>query len=424
MSPQFCASAGAKLAVNIATAVVSAADLFEKGEELNRCKEDCTSAPTPQPTPLLTPAPTPQPTRPPGSLSGVFEDPHLSTFDRLRFDCQAAGGFTTLTSLESSTEFMIQERFTAVNSNICSQASVSTGLAIENDSVRVQISTPRVGGGSGSLNSIASCPIDFYVGGVSQEFGHDLGTDAVTVSVSSTTAVIEFTNSFVSVSLIVRQTNSFGCHFLVQVFIPTRFRSNETVLGLLATPNGDRSDDWIDPSGNPIVAPKETDQSFFSQSYQCCVENWCINDPIRSLFTYGPGESFAAINQCSEDYVNEIESAVQPPPPPPPPDDLVQICGTNLFCLVDGVCGNLDDARNALADQQLVEDAQEEANPSPSVVPSTSTAPSSVPRSIFKVSVEPSSQPSKIHSGEKGKKSKPDDDLRHRTARRRLASVS
>jgi hypothetical protein len=52
--------------------------------------------PTPQPN-----GPNPVPALPGGFWSGVFGDPHLSTFDRLRFDCQAAGEFTMVTSLES-----------------------------------------------------------------------------------------------------------------------------------------------------------------------------------------------------------------------------------------------------------------------------------------------------------------------------------
>ena len=36
-----------------------------------------------------------------GFLSGVFGDPHLSTYDQFRFDCQAAGEFTMAMSLEN-----------------------------------------------------------------------------------------------------------------------------------------------------------------------------------------------------------------------------------------------------------------------------------------------------------------------------------
>jgi hypothetical protein len=80
---------------------------------------------------------------------------------------KAAGEFTTLTSLEDPA-FKIQERFTAVDTNSCGQASVSTGVAFrDTDKPVVQISTPRAGGTS-SLNEVNGCPVDLYVDGEAQ----------------------------------------------------------------------------------------------------------------------------------------------------------------------------------------------------------------------------------------------------------------
>jgi len=294
----------------------------------------------------------------------------LSTFDRLRFDCQAAGEFTTVTSLEDPS-FQIQERFTAIGSDLCSQASVSTGVSIRDLNQTVQISTPRSGNGTG-LNMIGDCPIDFYVNQAATSFGADLGAESeATVSLSGSRINIEYTQTFVSMDVTVRESSSFGCHFLVQVSMPTTYRTNETILGLLGTPNGMRNDDWIAPDGTIISAPTTEEESIFSTSYNYCVENWCVQDELDSIFTYADGESFDAINACDEDYADEIEDAVTNPS-----DELVAICGTNVFCLVDGVCGNLDDALNALEDEEIIEADQEETNPTPSAAPSFSSSPS------------------------------------------------
>ena len=69
------------------------------------------------------------------------------------------------TSLEDPS-FQIQQRFTAINdSSTCTQASVSTGLAMEDTgATTIQLSTPR--NGQSSLNTINSCPINFYVNGI------------------------------------------------------------------------------------------------------------------------------------------------------------------------------------------------------------------------------------------------------------------
>jgi hypothetical protein len=64
--------------------------------------------------------------------------------------------------------FKIQERFTAVNTNSCGQASVSTGVAFrDTNKPVVQISTPRAEGAS-SLNEVNGCPVDLYVDGEAQ----------------------------------------------------------------------------------------------------------------------------------------------------------------------------------------------------------------------------------------------------------------
>ena len=94
----------------------------------------------------------------------MFGDPHISTFDDLRFDCQAAGEFIMVKSEDLS--FQVQERFTAIDdASTCTQSSVSTGIVAQDPGApTIQISTPR--SGQPSLNTLNSCPIDFYVNGV------------------------------------------------------------------------------------------------------------------------------------------------------------------------------------------------------------------------------------------------------------------
>lgn len=391
------ASSGAVLAWKITQAGVNAVGLFEAVKALDRCKEECTDAPTTAPTksPIKMPTPPPvnPPTTPPGRRSGVFGDPHLSTFDALRFDCQAAGEFITVTSLETP-EFMIQERFTSVGSNLCSQASVSTGVVIKDKNVpKVQISTPRNNTNStshSSLNTIASCPIDFYVDGIANDLSDDnIGTSSIDVFRSGSRIRVSHTASFVSIDVRIQKTASFGCHFLVQVFIPFDYRPGETILGLLGTPDGNRRDDWRARNGTILGTPDTVQDSIFAPSYQYCVNNWCIQNSTESLFTYTSDESFSSIYACDKNYTDDIESAVSNPS-----EELSEICGANVFCLVDGFCGDLNDAANALRDEQIVENEQEAGAPSPS------SAPSSIPTfgPSFKPSMEPSEKPSFLPS--------------------------
>ena len=138
--------------------------------------------------------------------------------------------------------FQIQERFTAINSTTCNRTSVSTGVAIIDTNIpTVQISTPRTG--EASLNTVNTCPIDLYVGGVATSIGADGTTTVVATDVEVTTwfpsLSVYHPVSGVWINIRVDTSASFGCHFLVQVVMPENFRTNENVFGLLGTCNGD-----------------------------------------------------------------------------------------------------------------------------------------------------------------------------------------
>lgn len=168
-------------------------------------------------------------------------DPHILTFDQLQYDCQAAGEFTTLTSLEDPS-FKIQERFTSIESsdaNACAQASVSTGVAFtDTGKPTIQVSTPRYGGSS--LNTVNGCPIDVYVDGESSSLNSTgLSGDDFSVSLEGTARIrIKHTDTSAALDVVIGTSDTFGCHIMVQVSLPGSFRSGETLLGLLGTPNG------------------------------------------------------------------------------------------------------------------------------------------------------------------------------------------
>ncbi len=182
---------------------------------------------------------------PTGTTSGVFGDPHIVTFDELHFDCQAAGEFTTLTSLDDSS-FKIQERFSTADSGACAQASVSTGVAVVDAGKPViQISTPRSSSqASLSLNTFNGCPIDFYVDGTALQLEADLSSIDDSISVRAfedeDKIKIKHDDTLLTVNVTVATSASLGCHIMVQVALPGLFHSGETLLGLLGTPNGDK----------------------------------------------------------------------------------------------------------------------------------------------------------------------------------------
>ena len=188
--------------------------------------------------------------------SGNFGDPHISTFDDLRFDCQAAGEFVMVKSLEDPS-FHVQERFTAIDSSeTCTQASVSTGVVIrDSNTPRIQISTPR--SGKTSLNNINSCPIDFYFDGIEMALPNEDSTFDASgnqfcgwvegpgyVHIVSNPFLVDWlhiyhTDTMVSLSIRVQPSDRFGCHFATMVSLPGTFRPDENLFGLLGTCNYD-----------------------------------------------------------------------------------------------------------------------------------------------------------------------------------------
>lgn len=122
-----------------------------------------------------------------------------------------------------------------------------------------------------------------------------------------------------------------------------------------------RTDDWRNSDGEIIPAPTTEADSLFSTAYSYCVENWCIGDASDSLFTYGSSESFVEINRCGVSFSSEVEDAVlNIVENPSVNQELSDACDYSLVCLVDGVCGSITDAVEALENQQVIVEQQVE----------------------------------------------------------------
>jgi len=334
------------------------------------------NAPTGTPSQLI-------PTITGGRLSGVFGDPHLSTFDRLRFDCQAGGEFIMLTSLENP-DFKIQERFSSVTSGSCSQASISTAIAIQEPGIGLfQLSIPKTTNLTEPQSTVdtglALCPVDFLIDGNRAPLGPQTNTE-IELSISGPRLQLTFLSTGVQIRSTITFSTTFGCHMAQQVFIPFTYRSGETLLGLLGTPNGRRNDDWISPNGAPYIGgiPTTASQLAFGDAYMYCTTQWCVQEEQESIFIH-LDEAFGDINECNSPYSSTIEMMVQDAIDRN--DTVISFCGQeNLVCVIDGLCGSLEDSRAAVQDEADLVEAQEAANPSPvptmSPAPSESTSPS------------------------------------------------
>ena len=321
---------------------------------------------------------------PPGSIvTSIIGNPHIATFDALEFDCQAAGEFVLLKSLDSSLQ--IQGRFEAVPGG-AAQASVTTGVAVTvpDGSSTVQISTLPF--------PDESCTPLFFTDGLNTTplFPGDTVRvgPGVTLSATEQSYLIKYDNGL-TVTLLRRDSISFGCFFLLVLAAPN---TSERLIRLFGSPNGDPNDDWTDAFGNPLPIPPGLDL-LFEPAYNYCVQNWCIQNPEESLFTYNNSDSrvFSDFYKCDQPFDTSVldayNSAIDSN------SELTTLCGDDAACLVDGVIGTLDDARTYKTDLGAATTSCLAAASSPMLSPTRSPTDSLPPTAAPDLRPPPQPQP-------------------------------
>lgn len=301
-----------------------------------------TSIPPPEITTAVTFPPTetsagPSPTidLPPGDEGMVYTDPHVRTFDGLNYDCQASGIFTMFIS--QSNNVQVQALFSGTST----RGTVTKGIAISENNVTVQLSIAE--NSTSSSTELNSCPVLLYVNGLSRPLSIGSGLDEIATSFDATTgSVTILTKSFIRIVFRPYSSSTFGC-FLesVRTFVPKSIQENGDVIGMLGTPNGNPFDDWTSKIGTPISNAGSSEGNLFETAYDYCTTNWCISEESQTIFTFENGITFDNYNFCDIPYGNSPDFADAS-------EELRELCGSDVACLVDGLVGDIDDARNAL----------------------------------------------------------------------------
>lgn len=231
-------------------------------------------------------------------------DPHLVTFDGLKYDCQGEGEFTLIKSLEST--FQVQGRFESA-AEASQRVAVTRSFVVQtgDENVpKIQLNVPS--------NMSQGCIIDLFVDDVLHNItANGTNNDHVQVQLVGNSGArrvtIFYPGSGLHFTSLLSESETYGCYLSTSVCLPNDYRSSETFVGLLGSPNGDRKDDWMTPEGSvvSVVADKR-----FEPAYKYCTENWCVRDGASSLFTYKQGEGFQDYFNCDAAYNTEIEDAV------------------------------------------------------------------------------------------------------------------
>lgn len=266
-------------------------------------------------------------------------DPHIVTFDGLKYDCQGEGEFVLLSSLDSG--FEVQGRFESFSES--QRVAVTRSFVVQTgdeDVPSIQISVPD--------EITQECTIELFVDGVAHDiYGDGTNSDYVQVklvgSEGAQRITIYYPGSGLHLTSLLSESEKYGCYLSSSICLPDDYRPKETFVGLLGSPNDDRKDDWMTPQGSPV---SNIGDHRFEPAYKYCTENWCIRNETASLFTYKPNKQFSDVFNCDAPYNTEIEEAVKNAP-----EELKEQCQGHITCIIEGIAGNFVDAEHGLEDE-------------------------------------------------------------------------
>lgn len=272
-----------------------------------------------------------------GYVGSVFGDPHIATFDRRKFDCQAAGAFTLV---KAPGQIEIQGMF---HRRTASQfASTLVGVAIAYPDIpnvpKIQFSVAEYDAGPDkTILTSGRCTAHLYMDGVLQvaKRGDAFLGDGYALVINTKGWVdIQYFNgdnpsSAVRITTTGDPNGGLGCFMTVLVCLP--FNEADLLreaVGLLGTPNGNATDDWTTPKGTVIELTKTNGKAAFDY----CTNNFCVEKQKDSLFVYEK-ISHKDRYSCSNEYPGDVDLSNVPA-------EVLEICGAeDADCLLEGLIG-------------------------------------------------------------------------------------
>ncbi|HKR81665.1 MAG TPA: VWD domain-containing protein [Candidatus Saccharimonadales bacterium] len=220
-------------------------------------------------------------------------DPHLNTFDGLRYDFQAAGEFVAARSQSGDLEAQVrQEPWT--NSKL---VAINTAVALKVGSDKVEVQAGQM--------------LTLLVNGKKQALANAKLPGGGQLEYDQQTVIITWPDGSVAY---VRSVGMYGVALSLQLADSLTGK----VAGLLGDANGDRKNDLHAQGSDKLVEPK------FDQLYPKFADSWRITDK-SSLFTYGKGKN-------TESYTNRSF-----PGKPDNPKNLPGYAAAEAFCKNLGV---------------------------------------------------------------------------------------
>jgi von Willebrand factor type D domain len=268
-------------------------------------------------------------------VANAWGDPHFTTFSGFKYDCQGEGEFTLIKAINANqqSQFEVQGRFATFDSR---KITVTRAIAIKEEGLpRIQLTVPS------AYNQ--QCPISLFVDGAKRDMFVGTEIDEVIVKQVEATVVIYYPRTRLQVVVMLSKSTKYGCYFSTKVCLPKDYRSGEKIVGLLGTPARGKDGptiDWMKGDGTALSTSPLT----FEKSFRYCVDNWCIRDKSKSVFSYQNGDSFEKFNKCGDIYKGgDVEACINNPPA-----SIKAMCGDDKRCMFEGCAGGEQEAKNAL----------------------------------------------------------------------------
>jgi hypothetical protein len=285
------------------------------------------------------------------AIASWWGDPHFITFDNLKYDCQGEGEFIVLKAKKSAEEEIeIQGRFVLFDRRPVTQTK---GVAVRHPGLPlVQVNFATTASESTTKFKGEMCGIDLYVDKIRRDVTSGSGKNSdIEIAVNGDKSVdILFKPSGFRVTITITYNSYWGCSMNTFVCVPDAFTAD--VKGLLGSPDGDSNNDWMTRTGDLVAIPQTQRGRRMEPAYDFCVTNWCVRGEDESLFAYEPGQSFSFFDKCNKEAGESIDASTAG-------DDIKEICGDDDACLIDGIVGGKEGAKNALE----VKEQFDEANP-------------------------------------------------------------